>query len=204
MQRAAEIENWTNQIYRPAPSRYRPSIALPAEAVRPEAAGSSSPILASGAQTQRGLRVPGAPYHRAQTGLAYGVRGLLSPLVDLRSSDKPPKHGGSQQLDYTHSQLHNVIQQPPPDFEPFNFPLLASALLRRTLNHFEGLRTTPDSLATTDYPPPVALSFTHCPNISSLCSFNCSQKSLPNVVQYKCVILIASVNCFHERSWEIP
>ena len=118
MQRAAGIENWTDNIYRPAPSHYRLSVALSADAVRPEATSSSPPILASGAQTQRGLRVPGTPYHRVQMGLAYGVRGPPVPTIDLRSSDKPPKYGGSQRLDYTHSQLHDVIQQPPPDFEP--------------------------------------------------------------------------------------
>ena len=125
MQRAAEIESWRDKIYRPAPSHYRLSVALSEDAVRPEATSSSPPILASGAQTQRGLQVPGAPYHQVQMGSVYGLRGLLSPpTVNLRSSNKPTKYGRSQRLDYTHSQLHNVIQQPPPDFEPFDFPLL--------------------------------------------------------------------------------
>ncbi|KAE9408423.1 fungal chitin synthase, partial [Gymnopus androsaceus JB14] len=49
--------------------------------------------------------------------------------------------------------LHNVIPQPPPDYEPFNFPLVHTiALVTAYSESVEGLRTTLDSLATTDYP----------------------------------------------------
>ena len=79
MQRAAEIESWRDKIYRPAPSHYRLSVALSEDAVRPEATSSSPPILASGAQTQHGLQVPGAPYHQVQMGSVYGLRGPPVP-----------------------------------------------------------------------------------------------------------------------------
>ena len=49
--------------------------------------------------------------------------------------------------------LHNVIPQPPADFEPFNYPLVHTILLVTAYSEsVEGLRTTIDSLATTDYP----------------------------------------------------
>lgn len=49
--------------------------------------------------------------------------------------------------------LHHVIPQPPPDYEPFNYPLVHTILLVTAYSEsFEGLRTTLDSLATTDYP----------------------------------------------------
>lgn len=49
--------------------------------------------------------------------------------------------------------LHNVVPQPPPDQEPFNFPLAHTICLVTAYSEsVEGLRTTLDSLATTDYP----------------------------------------------------
>ncbi len=49
--------------------------------------------------------------------------------------------------------LINVIPQPPIDYEPFNFPLVHSICLVTAYSEsVEGLRTTLDSLANTDYP----------------------------------------------------
>ncbi|KAK7056158.1 glycosyltransferase family 2 protein [Favolaschia claudopus] len=49
--------------------------------------------------------------------------------------------------------LHGVVPQPPADYEPFNFPLAHTICLVTAYSEsFEGLRTTLDSLATTDYP----------------------------------------------------
>lgn len=49
--------------------------------------------------------------------------------------------------------LIDVVPQPPADFEPFNYPLVHTILLVTAYSEsVEGLRTTLDSLATTDYP----------------------------------------------------
>ncbi|KAF6754184.1 chitin synthase [Ephemerocybe angulata] len=49
--------------------------------------------------------------------------------------------------------LYNVVPQPPPDYEPFNFPLAHTICLVTAYSEsIEGLRTTLDSVATTDYP----------------------------------------------------
>ena len=49
--------------------------------------------------------------------------------------------------------LGNVVPQPAPDFEPFQFPLVQTVCLVTAYSEsVEGLRTTLDSLATTDYP----------------------------------------------------
>jgi chitin synthase len=49
--------------------------------------------------------------------------------------------------------LYGVVPQPPPDYEPFNFPLAHTITLVTAYSEsVEGLRTTLDSLATTDYP----------------------------------------------------
>jgi chitin synthase len=47
----------------------------------------------------------------------------------------------------------NVVPQPPPDYEPFNFPLAHTICLVTAYSEYvAGRRTTLDSLATTDYP----------------------------------------------------
>lgn len=49
--------------------------------------------------------------------------------------------------------LGDVVPQPPPDYEPFNYPLAHAILLVTAYSEsVEGLRTTLDSLSTTDYP----------------------------------------------------
>ncbi|KAG9313286.1 glycosyltransferase family 2 protein [Chiua virens] len=49
--------------------------------------------------------------------------------------------------------LRSVVPQPPPDFEPFGFPLAHTICLVTAYSEsIESLRTTLDSLATTDYP----------------------------------------------------
>lgn len=64
---------------------------------------------------------------------------------------------GDSRSGYTESPcpfpLVNVVPQPPPDYEPFNFPLAHTICLVTAYSEsVEGLRTTLDSLATTDYP----------------------------------------------------
>lgn len=49
--------------------------------------------------------------------------------------------------------LGDIVPQPPADYQPFNYPLAHSILLVTAYSEsVEGLRTTLDSLATTDYP----------------------------------------------------
>lgn len=161
MQRAAEIENWTDNIYRAAPSRYRPSVALPAKGGASKAnqflPTTSRFSRADAARPTTTYGVPEAPYRRTQTNSAYGAKGLLSPPngIDLRSSRSSTSLPsiGDRNGSICPFPLHNVIPQPPPDFEPFNFPPLhAICLVTAYSESLEGLRTTLDSLATTDYP----------------------------------------------------
>jgi chitin synthase len=50
-------------------------------------------------------------------------------------------------------RVDGVVPQPPPNYEPFNFPLAHTICLVTAYSESEeGLRTTLDSLATTDYP----------------------------------------------------
>ncbi|KAK9474504.1 chitin synthase-domain-containing protein [Dipodascopsis tothii] len=57
----------------------------------------------------------------------------------------------------------SVVPQPPADYQPFNFPLVHTILLVTAYSEsVDGLRTTLDSLATTDYPNSHKLLFVVC------------------------------------------
>lgn len=160
MARAAEIENWTDNIYQPAPSQYRPSVTQPGAGkgskVTPFLPTTSRFSKADTTRPSTTYGLPETPYRR-QAPSNYGTsKGLLVPSENnfpgSRSSTSLPSY-----VDRNGSNcpfpLHNVIQQPPPDYEPFNFPLLhAICLVTAYSESLEGLRTTLDSLSTTDYP----------------------------------------------------
>ena len=179
MRRAAEIENWTSDIYKAAPGYLRPNAA----------AGGAK----SGGQRKTVFLPTTSRFSRAdpmmvssRPSTAYGMVGntrqassmygskLTAPggmqvtppgspmLRNSRSSTSLPfrdesGYSLSDQASTNPSNcpfpLGNVVPQPAPDFEPFQFPLVHSILLVTAYSEsVEGLRTTLDSLATTDYP----------------------------------------------------
>lgn len=183
MQRAAEIEHWTDDIYRPAPGRYRPTVqkdGLSGEKGHHKSGKKGSAFLpvTSRFTKDSGLKGPGRPAttysspdtlsnYRRTTLSTYGTSGkggLLTPdsqgygfgarnsrssasLADGSTSVSDPS------MTACPFPLYNVVPQPPPDFEPFHFPLgHAICLVTAYSESVEGLRTTLDSLATTDYP----------------------------------------------------
>lgn len=186
MARAEAIENWTEDIYRSAPSRYRPNVPaggkggknrgtvfLPTTSRFSKA--DSLMVTSSRPSTTYG---GGGGFGRSQTTSTFGGKGFLSasplggshntppgsPMIhSSRSSNSLPYgQGDDSTINHSYSDpslshcpfpLHNVIPQPPPDYEPFNFPLMHNILLVTAYSEsIEGLRTTIDSLATTDYP----------------------------------------------------
>ncbi|TFY74779.1 hypothetical protein EWM64_g9233, partial [Hericium alpestre] len=175
MQRMAEIENWTNDIYRPAPSEYRPNVAkngltpgkkekkgnfLPRQSrfTPSENIMKTSP---SGRPTTAYGIVDTMPYKRSQS--VYGASSVSgkgskltppeSPYRNSRSSTSLGDSRGTFSENQCPFPLNNVVPQPPPDYEPFNFPLAHTICLVTAYSEsVEGLRTTLDSIATTDYP----------------------------------------------------
>ncbi|WWC68915.1 uncharacterized protein I206_102851 [Kwoniella pini CBS 10737] len=181
MKRAAEIENWTDDIYKAAPGYLRPNAAnkggsgggnarktvfLPTTSRFSKA----EPMLVS---SSRPSTAYGLADSRRQAASVYG--GKLAPgmqttppgspmLRNSRSSTSLPFRDDSHQSLSDQSMnnnnptncpfpLGNVVPQPAPDFEPFRFPLVQSICLVTAYSEsIEGLRTTLDSLATTDYP----------------------------------------------------
>ncbi|PWN92740.1 hypothetical protein FA10DRAFT_224898 [Acaromyces ingoldii] len=188
MKRAAEIEQWTDDIYRPAPAGYRPNAKkhrtlLPttsrfstynwadssnkstpkagqARTALSEKGGTRSPSSRPGplSVTSPLGTPPGSPsLHgvRSSTSLAQAGRDFQSYSHGSRrssfSNDVSGVHSGI--MGACPFPLHDVVPQPPPDYQPFNFPLAHSICLVTAYSEsFEGLRTTLDSLATTDYP----------------------------------------------------
>lgn len=178
MQRSAEIENWTNDIYKPAPSEYRPNVGK--NGLRPGKANNRKTFLPNHSRftpaetllkssgnirptTAYGMLDSSSNYKR---NTSYGTsvmtkggsRGTPPDSPDYRQSRSVMSFGnGSTRGAFVENPcpfpLHNVVPQPPPDFEPFNFPLAHTICLVTAYSEsVEGLRTTLDSLATSDYP----------------------------------------------------
>ena len=174
MQRSAEIENWSNDIYRAAPSDLRPNVNkhglrqgknnkktflpshsrfTPSETVLKTVGGrptTSYGMLDSSSTTN---------WKRSTTYSGKGGKGTPpdSPSYRQSRSTTSLADGPSQRRNFVENPcpfpLNNVVPQPPIDYEPFNFPLAHSICLVTAYSEsVEGLRTTLDSLATTDYP----------------------------------------------------
>lgn len=172
MQRSAEIENWSNDIYRPAPSQYRPNVGknglrpnknnrktflpntsrfTPAAAETYSKGGNGRPTTAYGMIDSSS----NANWKRSTMYSTSTKGGKLTPdspsYKQSRSTVSLP--GGTFADNPCPFPLVGVVPQPPPDYEPFNFPLAHTICLVTAYSEsVEGLRTTLDSLATTDYP----------------------------------------------------
>ncbi|KAJ3504799.1 hypothetical protein NLJ89_g7748 [Agrocybe chaxingu] len=173
MQRSQEIENWTNDIYRPAPSELRPNVNK--HGLRTAKDQKRKTFLPSYSRFTPAENLKGSG---ARPTTAYGVLDSSSTANWKRSTVYSAKGGKGTPPDspsYRQSRstmslagetprsnfvdnpcpfpLHNVVPQPPIDYEPFNFPLAHTICLVTAYSEsVEGLRTTLDSLATTDYP----------------------------------------------------
>jgi chitin synthase len=171
--RMRQIENWSNDIYRPAPGEYRPNVAkngampykgnkktflptqsrfTPSDNLMKGVGGRPSTaygMLNEVPYGKRGMSVYGAP---SVSGKGGKVGSFEPPFADSRSSTSINNNGFvDNQCPFP---LLNVVPQPAPaDSSPFGFPLVHTICLVTAYSEsVEGLRTTLDSLATTDYP----------------------------------------------------
>ncbi|OAV99384.1 hypothetical protein, variant [Puccinia triticina 1-1 BBBD Race 1] len=192
-QRAAAIETWSSDIYRPAPARYRPNARSAKKSLLPNTSrftvmgkpggGSGLGVAGGGARpmsTHVGemnrksmMAFPTKPTGLAMKNSPPPTPGGLNPSHSAASLSQAVGSrrssfllgtggggGGGSTEGSNISQppgcpfpLYNVVPQPPPDYEPFNFPLVHTICLVTAYSEsVEGLRTTLDSLATTDYP----------------------------------------------------
>ncbi|KAJ7274309.1 chitin synthase-domain-containing protein [Mycena haematopus] len=142
--RATEIEDWSDGIYRPPPSSYRPEVGK--NGVAQTKARNRKTFLPIQSRYTPALR---QPYGRldSSTSLVGPHRMSGSPNRMSRASFSTPLQAAPP------FRVENVVPQPHPDYRPFNFPLAHTICLVTAYSEGrEGLRTTLDSLATTDYP----------------------------------------------------
>ncbi|CAO1625284.1 unnamed protein product [Sympodiomycopsis kandeliae] len=178
--RQEEIEDWSDNIYRPAPASYRPNARkhrsfLPTTSRFSTGAALGKTLGPRGILSEKGTGAR-SPASRNKLGVSSPVGGSppASPsLRGIRSSASLVNGGNERGTSFAPTSrrssfsndpmigamgacpwpLEHVVPQPPSDYMPFNFPLAHSICLVTAYSEsFEGLRTTLDSLATTDYP----------------------------------------------------
>ncbi|KAL4068959.1 glycosyltransferase family 2 protein [Scleroderma yunnanense] len=167
MARSQQIEDWTNDIYRPAPSEYRPNVSK--NGLRFGKGGKRNTFLPSISRFTPQENALKGPNPRPSTG--FGLLDVPHKRGTVFSNsrkgtppDSPTNRASRSTVSISDARsgyadtpcpfpLVNVVPQPAPDFEPFNFPLAHTICLVTAYSEsVEGLRTTLDSLATTDYP----------------------------------------------------
>ncbi|KAI5799026.1 chitin synthase [Geopyxis carbonaria] len=172
-ERRNEIEDWADDIYRPAPklrdannaARSKRQSFLPATSrftspyaqERPQSRHRPAPTTMGSQTSTSRLLAPGGIYaqNNGSRGSISGMMtdsgvgsNLLNPS-DVRGSaiysDEGPGPAG-----FIHEA---VVPQPPPEYQPYGFPLAHCMCLVTCYSEGEqGIRTTLDSVATTDYP----------------------------------------------------
>ncbi|EJC98606.1 glycosyltransferase family 2 protein [Fomitiporia mediterranea MF3/22] len=167
MRRAAEIENWTDDIYRPAPSSYRPNVQK--NGMTDKYSKRKTALFPSTSRFTPSETVPklvgsrgadAVQYKRSTTYGGGGAKKLSPPDTPAFRSSRSSTSlvdSASQKGSFNEAPcpfpLNNVVPQPSADYMPFNFPLAHTICLVTAYSEsVAGLRTTLDSLATTDYP----------------------------------------------------
>ena len=181
--RAQQIEDWSDDIYRPPPrladsstmstsdrtakrSSILPTTSRFTSPYAVERGGEklrAAPTTMANQNASAKLNAPSTVYH-ARNGsqgtlsvdptLAQGMAPSRSSLLlsgqDSYHPGGPSDMDGSTPADFIHE---SVVPQPPPEWQPFGYPLAhAICLVTCYSEGAEGLRTTLDSIATTDYP----------------------------------------------------
>lgn len=178
--RAAEIEQWSDDIYRPAVKAADAATGNKRASFLPTTSRFSSPYVAersmannkpppttmtSQSSTSR-LIAPGSTFRH--TNESEGTLPSVDPSSRLslggsRSSILMSGLGPERRLSTAPSELEGpgpqgfiheaVVPQPPPEWQPFGYPLAHCICLVTAYSEGEeGLRTTLDSIATTEYP----------------------------------------------------
>ncbi|WFD23600.1 chitin synthase [Malassezia equina] len=160
MKRMNEIEDWSVDIYRPAPAGYRPNVKksfLPKTSrfgnqyQKPLPKPTTMERKIAAARMGNGSSIhspPGSPMLSAGRSSAS-----LQPMLPTSQSARSSSSSNNSPWGPCPFPLYDVVPQPPSSYQPFNFPLVHSICLVTAYSEsFEGLRTTLDSLATTNYP----------------------------------------------------
>jgi chitin synthase len=176
-QRQQQIEEWSDDIYRPPPrladpaagpdrSSKRSSAFLPSTSrftspyAMDKAAKSRAPPTTMTSQSTASRILSS---NNGNGGMYKQLNASHNTLQDSRSSVLVPQvseknrfssavveSDGAGPSGFIHE---SVVPQPPPEWQPFGYPLAHTICLVTAYSEgYDGLRTTLDSIATTDYP----------------------------------------------------
>ncbi|KAH0550971.1 hypothetical protein GP486_007664 [Trichoglossum hirsutum] len=177
--RSQQIEEWSDDIYRPPPKLVDANGNVPGDRLSkraslfPTTSRFTSPYATERATKQRALPttmasqtsttrlLPPSPYKHGN-----GSQGSLPGVPDAATGESRSSlmlSGQEARLSSVMSEsegpgpsgfIHEaVVPQPPPEWQPFGYPLAHAICLVTAYSEGEiGLRTTLDSIATTDYP----------------------------------------------------
>lgn len=161
IKRNNEIEDWSEDIYRPAPPGYRPNVKksfLPTTSrfnqmyQKPQAKPTTMERKIAAARLGTNSAVtspPGSP----MLGTGRSSASLAQPMLPSSQSTRSSNSSSDSPWGPCPFPLWNVVPQPPSSYQPFNFPLVHTICLVTAYSEsIEGLRTTLDSLSTTNYP----------------------------------------------------
>ena len=174
--RQQQIEDWSNDIYRPGPrfaepmvpdrlskrASFLPTTSRFSSPYTVSSGGKTKPLYVTMASQNSTTRLmPGSSpmYKQSQTGSGRTLSvhnatasrtSLVPPGQEPRYSTVLPEIDGPGPAGYIHE---SVVPQPPPDWQPYGYPLAHALCLVTCYSEGEdGLRTTLDSIAVTDYP----------------------------------------------------
>lgn len=155
--RNQQIEDWSNDIYRPGPRVTDAVSDRPSKRASflPTTSRFSSPYTVSSGGKQS------VPYITMAS--QNSTSRLMPPAAAAAMYKHPNGSGGTLSAEPTVAEtegsgpaglIHgSVVPQPPPEWQPYGFPLAHAMCLVTCYSEGEdGIRTTLDSLATTDYP----------------------------------------------------
>ncbi|KAF9894615.1 Chitin synthase, class 3 [Aspergillus nanangensis] len=174
--RNQQIEDWSNDIYRPGPrladgnmmdraskrASFLPTTSRFSSPYTVSAGGKQRPqYVTMASQNSASRLVPiGTPMYKNQNSSAGTLSAdhsrqnptasRTSLVPDSRFSTAIGELDGSLGTGFIHEA---VVPQPPPDWQPYGFPLAHALCLVTCYSEGEdGIRTTIDSIAMTDYP----------------------------------------------------
>ncbi|PLB50761.1 chitin synthase [Aspergillus steynii IBT 23096] len=174
--RNQQIEDWSNDIYRPGPRITDPVAdrASKRASFLPTTSRFSSPYTVSNGGKQRPQYVTMAsqnstsrliPSGNSMYKLSHNSSGGTLSADPSRQNPTASRTSLVQDSRYSHAiqeseglgaagYIHEaVVPQPPPDWQPYGYPLAHAMCLVTCYSEGEdGIRTTLDSIATTDYP----------------------------------------------------
>lgn len=172
--RRNEIEEWSDDIYRPPPKlkdaatqskrgSFLPTTSRftsPYAQERPQSRHRPFPTTMGSQSSTARLLPPGQMYQQGGNGSKGSVNGMIPESLSdpnlLGPHGAPGRFSVFSEVEgpgpagFIHEA---VVPQPPPEYQPFGFPLAHALCLITCYSEGEqGVRTTLDSIATTDYP----------------------------------------------------